>query len=117
MSYVTMHTDAVLADVAAERLRQDQKWGQQNHPNGTGPSQRIICSEIAGGPTNAELAVAARDRTDRMHRKGRGTYEQILTEEVCEAYAEVDPARLRRELIQVAAVAVAWVEKIDREAS
>ena len=37
-------------------------------------------------------------------------------EEVAEAFEEHDPARLRSELVQVAAVAVAWVEKIDRDA-
>ena len=30
------------------------------------------------------------------------------------ALAEVEPAKLREELIQVAAVAVAWIEAIDR---
>ena len=29
--------------------------------------------------------------------------------------AESDPVKLRAELVQVAAVAVAWVEKIDRD--
>jgi hypothetical protein len=33
---------------------------------------------------------------------------------VAEALAEDDPTLLRAELIQVAAVAVAWVEAIDR---
>jgi malonyl CoA-acyl carrier protein transacylase len=42
------------------------------------------------------------------------TWEHILTEEHYEAMAEEDPTRLREELIQVAAVAVAWVEAIDR---
>ena len=33
---------------------------------------------------------------------------------VGEAFAESDPDKLRTELIQVAAVAVAWIESIDR---
>ena len=37
----------------------------------------------------------------------------LVREEVAEAFAESDPARLREELIQVAALAVSWVEKID----
>ena len=45
---------------------------------------------------------------------GEGTWADILREEYFEALAETDPARLRVELIQVAAVAVAWVEAIDR---
>ncbi|HYF53037.1 MAG TPA: hypothetical protein VEA41_02135 [Salinarimonas sp.] len=42
------------------------------------------------------------------------TYSQILAEEVAEALAESDPMLLRAELVQVAAVAVQWVEAIDR---
>jgi hypothetical protein len=41
----------------------------------------------------------------------------ILREEVAEAFAESDPAKLRAELVQVAAVAVNWVEAIDRRAA
>ena len=47
---------------------------------------------------------------------GEVTYRDILLEEVFEALAESNQARLRAELVQVAAVAVAWVEKIDRHA-
>ena len=41
----------------------------------------------------------------------------ILMEEVGEAARAVledDPARLREELVQVAAVAVQWIEQVDR---
>ncbi len=38
----------------------------------------------------------------------------ILLEEVHEALAEDDPTRLRAELLQVAAVAVCWVEAIEQ---
>jgi len=48
------------------------------------------------------------------------TWATILIEEVGEACKEVNEAvsveRLREELIQVAAVAVAWIECIDRHA-
>lgn len=42
------------------------------------------------------------------------TWRHILAEEMFEALAESDPAKLRAELVQVAAVAVQWVEAIDR---
>lgn len=48
--------------------------------------------------------------------KGIVTFRDILACEVAEAFAEEDPARLRAELIQVAAVAVQWVEAIDARA-
>jgi len=94
--------DTVLADIRAERARQDAKWGEQNHPNGTGRS---------GDPLVAEVVKAD---CDRAARDGKLTYRHILDEEVCEAFAETDPAKLRTELVQVAAVAVAWIEKLDR---
>jgi hypothetical protein len=45
------------------------------------------------------------------------TWRDILLEEVYEAFAETDSDRLREELIQVAAVALSWVDAIDRRKS
>ncbi|MDF3309785.1 hypothetical protein P3H15_32725 [Rhodococcus sp. T2V] len=99
-----MNTTAhVLVEVEMERARQDDKWGEQNHPDGTGPGYQ-------------KHAHAARRRCKAAAEFGLVSFKDILDEEVNEAYAEDDPARLRAELIQVAAVAVAWVEKLDREA-
>ena len=92
----------VLPEIADERERQDEKWGEQNHPDGTGPGYRA-------------QALDARIRCRRAERSGLVTYKDILEEEVYEAFAETDPVYLREELIQVAAVAVAWIEKLDRE--
>lgn len=92
----------VVDEVSDERGQQDAQWGEQNHPNGTG---------ILG---DRERADSARHVCDVMFRSGMGTWRDILHEEVQEAFAEHDPAKLREELIQVAAVAVAWVESIDR---
>lgn len=100
----------VVNEILRERRAQDQKWGQQNHPDGTG-SHLLMPS---GGITADLFREAMRDRCDQMHRYGAGTWEQILTEEYAEALAEGDQAALRKELIQVAAVAAAWVECIDR---
>jgi hypothetical protein len=99
-------TVGVLAEIAAERLRQNAKWGEQNHLDGT------------GRPGDAETAVL-----DRAKCKANGpdgpdvdNWRDILQEEVSEAFAETDPELLRVELIQVAAVAAQWVEAIDRRA-
>ena len=94
-------SQSVLREVADERARQDAKWGIQNHPDGTGVK-------------NEELADLAKVMTDSAAADGSLTYGLILQEEFYEAMAETDPAKLRAELIQVAAVAVAWVECIDR---
>ena len=91
----------VLTEVIEERQRQIAKWGWQRHPDGTG-----------------ELAdLTARDRAQKLCDEatdaGRLTWRAILAEEVAEAFAESNPDRLREELIQVAAVAVQWIEALD----
>lgn len=97
-----MSTLDVVAEVAKERARQDQKWGEQNHADGTGGQMR----EFA--------AMAAREWCDQRHKTNDETWLDILNEEICEAFAETDPEKLRQELLQVAAVAVAWIEALDR---
>lgn len=94
----------VLAEVQAERERQDVKWGQQNHPDGT------------GNTSQQKDADRARRWCQDAFGAGYGTWSYVLAEEVAEANAERDPAKLRAELLQVAAVAVAWVDAIDRRA-
>lgn len=111
----------VLLEVLRERQRQDAKWGEQNHLNGTGP-QSIPLHDIVRGPANATgdlhyafgLSLQARSATNRHAEEGKVTWADILLEEVFEALAEDDPPRLRAELIQVAAVATQWVEAIER---
>lgn len=92
----------VTNEVLRERQRQHYRWGQQDHPDGTGGGARATWEKIA------KLSC------DRNARKGTLTYAHILDEECSESLAETDPAKLRGELIQVAAVAVAWIESIDR---
>lgn len=106
---------AVLAEVAAERARQNTKWGEQNHPDGTGPEERPLwISGASGRMTALDLAEVAKLSTDSLARRGEVAWTDILLEEVFEALAEVDHSKLRAELIQVAAVAVQWAEAIDR---
>ena len=73
----------VLSAIDRERDRQDEKWG----------------------------GIPGIDRADHDVK-----YPAILGEEfgeVCQAWLEGDVANLRTELVQVAAVAVAWVEELD----
>lgn len=97
------------ADVVAERDRQDRKWGQQSHPDGTGARVEVVPLWDA-----VDFAEWAKHATDSSAQAGEVTWRHILLEEVAEAFAESDPELLRTELVQVAAVAVQWVEAIDR---
>lgn len=95
-------TEAVMNEILEERIRQDKKWGEQNHPNGT---------SIA---LFKEKCDALREACDQAHKDGTLTWMHILFEEFYEAMAEEDPSALRKELIQVSAVAGGWIEAIDR---
>lgn len=98
-------TDRVLQEVLAERIRQDDNWGEQNHRDGTGSITQVLEADKAREGCKAAFA------------RGDGTWMHVLIEEVFEAFAEEDPGKVRAELIQVAAVAVAWIESIDRRAA
>lgn len=100
---MTAATQRALDDVAAERDRQRSKWGQQTLPDGTG-----------GEPWDQIERDTARQRCDQAMQAGQLQWRHVLEEEVAEALAETDPTALRAELVQVAAVAVQWVEALDR---
>ncbi|MFI0373517.1 hypothetical protein ACH35V_37145 [Actinomadura sp. 1N219] len=91
----------VLADVAAEREAQDRMWGVQEFPDGSGP-------EFTESAEEAKRECAA------AWTRGELTWRHILAEEFFEALAESDPRALRTELVQTAAVAVKWVQSLDR---
>lgn len=111
--YETFAGSKVLLDVADERLQQTAKWGEQNHPNGTGPA-KLPMPYGSGSWSAAVAAERLKLITECASQVGQCTWLHILREEVFEAFAEDVPAKLRAELIQVAAVAVQWVEAIDR---
>ncbi|WP_211367964.1 hypothetical protein [Microbacterium rhizomatis] len=118
----------VFADAVAERARQDRKWGTPtDRADGTGPNSHPL---VLGGADNpgygygpfrvaaaSSLADTFKHSTDARASSGDLTWRDILLEEVFEALAESDPAKLRVELVQVSAVAVKWVRMIDRRGS
>lgn len=97
-----------LNEVFVELCRQDKKWGEQNHPDGVGEG-------IYYGRRTTWLRESdAEARVERAAKRGTLTYALIFLEEVAEALAARTAKHLRTELVQVAAVCVAWVLKIDR---
>lgn len=77
-------TVAVLEEVGFERAAQNAKWGEQNHDD-------FIWSAILGEEVGEVCKAALHDRFGGEEAGGQ-----------------------REELLQVAAVAIAWVECIDR---
>lgn len=103
------HETVALALVVDERRRQDEKWGAISGttlliPNGTGTRDAVKQRD------------AYQQRADRAEEHGDLTWSHILAEECAEALAESEPNALRAELVQVAAVAVKWIEVLDRRA-
>lgn len=78
------HRDAVMWDIREERDRQDQKWGEQNHDD-------MTWTAILGEEVGEACQAALHDRFGGDH---AGT--------------------LREELVHVAAVAMQWIECLDR---
>lgn len=110
---MTEPMQTVLDEIAAERARQHRKWREQNHPDGTGPDTRPLHG-VYHDSRAKHLADLFSAITDAAALVGAVTWRDIFLEEVFEAVAEEDPARLRVELIQAAAVATQWAEAIDR---
>ena len=115
----------VLSDVQTERLAQIAKWGEQGHESfGPAVMGRIraggvdvpnVAAWLYGVPT----ARSAKDLCQAEARDGDSSWVAILTEEFAEAIEAAalgDVAELRTELVQTAAVCVAWLEDIDRAA-
>jgi len=92
----------VFDEVRRECTAAWQKFGPQTAvPDGTGADWQKHEADIAR--MTCQSAFAA----------GDGSWMAILHEEVAEAFAESDPTLLRAELLQVAAVALRWVEAIE----
>lgn len=113
---------AVYSEIAAEVTRSTEKHGDQSHvPLGTGDQVPLLHGTKLAKPfehvpvTMGTLAYTARQVTDNSFAIGGGTWADILLEEVAEALAEDDPVRVRAELVQVAAVAVKFIDAIDRQ--
>lgn len=115
-----MTRDEIFAAIAAERARQDARWGEQNHDSVWGVVARHLVrpteemAEHYGVPT----AAAAKAACERAARGGHIAWADILVEEVAEAieaavleqHDEVAYEDVDRELVQIAAVCVSWME-------
>lgn len=103
---------ALLAQVGQEMDRQVAKWGEQNHPSQYGYD--VI--DCVAHPT----AQDAKDLCDGITagvEQGTLSWTDIFLEEVLEAREEAVSGNLealKEELIQCAAVALSWVESIER---
>lgn len=106
--------ERIFYEIKAERERQDLKWGEQNHPilNEDLMVIPVVHTSLYYGIPTEE---AAKRKCDQRAKEGRVTFMDILVEEVSEvASSGKDIQAMREELIQVAAVAVAMIQSLDR---
>lgn len=126
--------DTILDEIVHEATRSIEKHGEQRHlPMGTG-ADTLPLDTYEGlphpydpderYPRGLRPVIEARhlanmatlDTKAHSHNEGGDgtvTWWHILREEVFEAAAEGDPAKLRAELVQVATVAVKMIDALD----
>lgn len=110
-------TDNVLCDIGAERERQEERFPEQTLPHSPVCGTSVGAREPQINLKDARAREARAKEWVRYHlERGQLTWADVLNEEVAEALAATEIEHLREELIQVAAVAVRWVEDIDRQA-
>lgn len=121
MSYPT-YLSVFERQVRQEREAQDAKWGEQNHPDLDPHDIPEVARNEYAFRADRWKQINAMRAEHGCEVSGRSVpvvpscvaWDGILLEEVYEALTEKDPTELRAELIQVAAVAMAWAEAIDR---
>ncbi len=102
---VTDQTLDVLEAVAAERERQEKKWGRQSYP--TGARLVKVFDDVQER--------AAKGACERAAREKKCTWRHILGEEVAEFNNALGDVEAEKELLQVAAVAVSAIEDLRRK--
>ena len=115
---------SVLHEILQERHRQNEKWGEQNHPDlrpglakylntPDGELDVVEVAEYYGVPT----AFEAKALTDTTAAEGNASWVAIAVEELAEAVEAAalgHQIALRTEVVQLAAVCVQWAQAIDR---
>jgi GH18 family chitinase len=103
--------DGIFEEIRAERQRQDEKFGKQNHSmlgktfdlidiGRMYPHKNILRNQM----------VLCRERI----KSNKHGWFDILLKELCESFLETEPEKQREEMIQVAAVAVQIIESLDK---
>ena len=95
----------ILSAISDERNRQDEKWGVQDWPLAS-EGERLVSKELESG---------VKEICDRAARSGSQTWYKILGEEFYEAFAAESLDEQIKEMTQVAAVAVAIIECLERK--
>lgn len=103
----------VLKDIQEERARQLTKWGIQHRPQ----LITVPLKDYHHRKAEELLAKALCDFAERQGvqpgHTGGASWEHIINEELAEACLAQSKDERRAELVQCAAVIVAWIEDLD----
>lgn len=104
-------TDRVLLAIRIRRQVQDANEGSfRDYADGTGRTG-------AGAHTDRQMLMAAYQSLAEAKKAVKLSWRHQLDVAVAELYVERDPKKLRRLLVEVAAITVAWAEGIEVRAS
>ena len=96
----------VFHKIAEEMKRQEEKWGEQNHP-----MLEKNLTDVKGRTCPSKDVLEAQRRNSRLRNGCKPNWFDILLEAICVAFLEEEPEKQREEMIQDAAViAVAVME-------
>ena len=93
--------DNIFDEIRAERRRQDEKRGEQNHQM----LDKCVPTQYMEDGASIYKEINSSEKR---------SWFSIIQEEIYKAFAETEPEKQREEMIQVAAVAVAIIEYLDR---
>lgn len=103
----------IYSEIISERIKQDEKWGEQNHPIVN--SLKTYDNHL---PILEEYDICNEERAKFLCNWNAQmktlTWGHILIEEVSEVLHAPNKELMRGELIQCAAVIVAMIESLDR---
>jgi hypothetical protein len=95
----------IFAEIDRERKQQDEKWGEQNHP---------MVRDDFNFKEAGTILKHMRFENDLENDFGEKTWLNIIGEELAEAVLATSLQEQRKEMVQVAAVAVQIIEYLDR---
>lgn len=99
----------IFDEIHVERMRQDAKWGEQNH--------KSVATAYPGRYYGVSSESSAKARCEWAAKNSCLTWGDIACEEMAEALNSDNDTDRREELVQLAAVVVAWIECLDRNRS
>jgi hypothetical protein len=134
MSNIERSLDSILTKVRDELVKQNTRWGEQNHPLVREGYEKAVTitdfaavnfvdedgdvhsgiSRVTAEASYFDFASALQASNDTREKTGEQAWDAILLEEVMEAFSAESPDDQVAELVQVAAVSIQAAASIER---